>query len=115
MHANDKVSCYLHITETIQQILHVFLNYFGTVLVTHSPLFVIDHDFIVLYYTGCLLIEFNMPQIEIKASHFKQLKAVMQKSSAALGFIVSLGNQFEDSSHDDIDKEIAPKLKAIFS
>ena len=54
-----------------------------------------------------------MPQIEIKASHFKQLKDVMQKYSAALGFIVSLGNQFEDSSHDDIDKEIAPKLKEI--
>ena len=56
-----------------------------------------------------------MPQIEIKASHFKQIKDVMQKSSAALSFIVSLGKQFEDSSHDDIDKEIAPKLKAIFS
>jgi len=38
----------------------------------------------------------------------------MQKSSSALGFIISLGKQFEDRSHNDIDQEISPKLKAIF-
>ena len=43
----------LHITETIQQTLQVL---FGTALVMHSSLFVIDHDSIVLYYTGMLLV-----------------------------------------------------------
>jgi len=38
----------------------------------------------------------------------------MQKSSSALGFIVSLSKQFEERSHNDIDEKISPKLKEIF-
>lgn len=37
----------------------------------------------------------------------------MEKSSSALGFIISLGKKFVEQGHKDIDEKISPKIKEV--
>lgn len=64
------------------------------------------------YLSRCVLIEFVHPRIDSTISEFDQLHQLMENSSSAVGFLISLGKKFLINSTKDLDEKILPKLKS---
>lgn len=64
------------------------------------------------YLSRCVLIEFVHPRIDSTISEFDKLHQLMESSSSAVGFLISLGKQFLINSTKDLDEQVLPKLKS---
>lgn len=64
------------------------------------------------YLSRCVLIEFVHPRIDSTISEFDKLHQLIESSSSAVGFLISLGNEFLINSTKDLDEQVLPKLKS---
>ena len=57
--------------------------------------------------------EFVHPRIDSTISQFDKLYEMMENSSSAVGFLISLGKKFMMNSTKELDEIILPRLKVL--
>ena len=62
------------------------------------------------YTSRSLLIEFDAPCLDIPMLEYAKLPQLMEKSSSAVGIIISLGERFMEEGIGEMDDDLLPEL-----
>ena len=102
----NKPSCMAIITanftviESEKYIIYIYSNYLYTCALYR-------------YLSRCLLIEFKHPRMKCPVTNFDKLHHLMNQSSSAIGFLISLGQRFTKECAECLDNIILPKLDEV--
>lgn len=67
------------------------------------------------YISRSLLVEFSSPALDFSMTEYAALPELMEESSSAVGFIISLGVKFLEEGISEMDNKLLPELRSLLA